>query len=98
MDFAEEFLHIFVADSEVMFLLCQHLLVLDLVLLFATDPIPASLPALFGVILVLFAEFVVVECVLALGLRAELTLCLCHVVTPDEQANEHVEETVDRDE
>ena len=84
MDFAEEFLHIFIADSEVMLLLCQHLFVFDLVLLFATDPIPASLPALFGVILVLFTKFVVVECVLALGLGAELALSLGHVVTPDE--------------
>ena len=90
MDFAEEFLHIFVADSEVMFFLCQHLFVLDLVLFLATNPIPASFPALFGVILVLLAEFVVVECVLALGFRAELALSLSHVVTPDEQADEHV--------
>ena len=79
-------------------LLCQHLLVFDLVLFFATNPIPASLPALFGVILVLLAEFVVVECILALGLGAELALSLSHVVTPNEQTNEHVEETVDRDE
>ena len=49
MDFGEEFLHIFVADSEVVLLLSFYF-ISDLVLFLAANLIPASLPTLFRVI------------------------------------------------